>query len=98
MWICFTESVLKRPPVYIGDKLVERVDKFKLLAMRLQNNLKWNNHVETVIQKTNRHVYILRQCRKANLPVEVGITLCKSNIRSIPEYASPVWGGLPTYL
>ena len=40
----------------------------------------------------------LRECRKANLLVEVGITLYKSNIRSILEYASPVWGGLPTYL
>jgi hypothetical protein len=89
---------LEPPPVYIGDELVERVDKFKLLGMGLQNNLKWNNHVETVIQKANRQVYILRECRKANLPVEVGITLYKSNIRSILEYASPVWGGLPTYL
>ena len=98
IWICFTVSVLGPPPVYIGDELVERVDKFKLLGMGLQNNLKWNNHVETVIQKANRQVYILRECRKANLPVEVGITLYKSNIRSILEYASPVWGGLPTYL
>ena len=86
------------PPVYIGDELVERVDKFKLLGMGLQNNLRWNNHVETVVQKANRQVYILRECRKANLPVEVGITLYKSNIRSVLEYASPVWGGLPTYL
>jgi hypothetical protein len=98
MWICFTESVLEHPPVYIGDELVERVNKFKLLGMGLQNNLKWNNHVETVIQKANRQVYILRECRKANLPVEVGITLYKSDIRSILEYASPFWGGLPTYL
>jgi hypothetical protein len=70
------------------------VDKFKLLGMGLQNNLKWNNHVETIIQKANRQVYILRECRKASLPV----TLYKSNIRSILENASPVWGGLPTYL
>jgi hypothetical protein len=47
MWICFTESVLEPPPVYIGDELVEM--GLKLLGMGLQNNLKWNNHVETVI-------------------------------------------------
>jgi hypothetical protein len=58
MWICFTESVLEPPPVYIGDELVERVDKFKLLGMGLQNNLKWNNHVETVIQKAVTVKYI----------------------------------------
>ena len=92
-----TESVSEPPPVYIGNELVERVDKFKLLGMGLQNNLKWNNHVETVIQKANCQVYILRECRKANLPMEVGITLYKPNIRSILEYASSVWGGLPTW-
>ena len=48
MWICFTESVLEPPPVYIGDELVERVDKFKLqLGMGLQNNLKWNCYTES---------------------------------------------------
>jgi hypothetical protein len=26
MWICFTESVLEPPPVYIDDELVERVE------------------------------------------------------------------------
>ena len=66
MWICFRESVLEPPPVYIGDELnlVERVEKFKLLEMGLQNNLKWNNHVETVVQKANRQVYILRDAGK----------------------------------
>jgi hypothetical protein len=98
MWIFFTESELEPPPVYIGDELVERVDKFKLFGMGLQNNHKWNNHFETIIQKANRQVYILRECRKANLHVEVGLTLYKSNIIYILEYASPIWGGLPTYI
>jgi hypothetical protein len=55
---------LEPPPVYIGDELVERVDKFKLLGMGLRNNIKWNNGVETVIQKPNRQVYVSRECRK----------------------------------
>ena len=29
-----SESVLEPPPVYIGDELVERVDKFKLYLER----------------------------------------------------------------
>jgi hypothetical protein len=65
MWICFTKSVLEPLPVYIGDELVERVDKFKLLGMGLQNNLKWNNHVETVIQKANRQVSYLKRMQES---------------------------------
>jgi hypothetical protein len=64
----------------------------------IHSELHHKHHIETVIQKANRQVYILRECRKANLSVEVGITLYRSNIRSVLEYASPLWAGLPTYL
>ena len=54
--------------------------------------LSWLNH------KANRLLYLLRECRKSNLPKEVDLTLYKSKIRPIVEYASPVWGSLPSYL
>ena len=71
---------------------------FKLLGVSFQNNLKWNAHVEEITRKANKRLYHLRECRKSQLPVEVGITTYQSKIRLILEYASPVWTGLPNYL
>lgn len=70
--ICLTESVPESLPVDIVDELVKRVDKFKLPGLGLQNNLKWNNHVETkhAKQKANSQVYISSEPNKAGLPVE----------------------------
>ena len=40
----------------------------------------------------------MRECRKANLPTEIGITIYCTKIRPLLEYASSVWGSLPKYL
>ena len=40
----------------------------------------------------------MRECRKANLPTEIGITIYCTKVRPLLEYASPVWGSLPKYL
>ena len=40
----------------------------------------------------------MRECRKANLPTEIGITIYCTKIRPLLEYASPEWGSLPKYL
>ena len=43
-------------------------------------------------------MYFLRECRKANLPTEIRITIYCTKIRPLLDYASPLWGGLPKYL
>ncbi|CAB4003754.1 Hypothetical predicted protein [Paramuricea clavata] len=97
MWINFTEAP---PPLllHIGDAIIERVDNFKLLGTWFQKDLKWNKHVEETTRKAAKNLYCLRECRRANLPVEVGLTTYLTKIRPILEYCSPVWGGLPRYL
>ena len=40
----------------------------------------------------------MRECRKVNLPTDIGITIYCTKIRPLLEYASPVWGSLPKYL
>ncbi|CAB4002267.1 RNA-directed DNA polymerase from mobile element jockey [Paramuricea clavata] len=98
MWISFTDAIPEPPRLRIGNELIERVNAFKLLGVSFQNNLKWNAHVEEITRKANKRLYHLRECRKSQLPPEVGIITYQSKIRPILEYASPVWAGLPNYL
>ena len=98
MWICFNTAIPEPDILLIGSEVVERVKSHKLLGVWHQNNLKWNLHVESIVKKANKCLYSLRECRRANLPLEVGITCYKSRIRPILEYAAPIWSGLPQYL
>ena len=61
-------------------------------------HLRWNHHIEEMTKKANKRLFLLCECRKANLPKDVGITLYNTKIRPLLEYGSPVWGGLPNYL
>ena len=98
MWICFNTAIPAPEPLVIGNEVVERVNSHKLLGVWHQNNLKWNCHVKNIVTKANKRMFSLRECRRANLPPEVGITCYESKIRPVLEYAAPIWGGLPQYI
>jgi hypothetical protein len=98
MWISFTDSIPEPPRIQVNDEEVERVNSFKLLGLSCQNDRKWNEHVDQITSKANTRLYHLRQCRKSQLPTEVGLTTYISKIRLVLEYASPVWAGIPEYL
>ena len=57
----------------------------------------WNYHVEKTIKKASKRLYHLRECRKANLPTEIGTTVYCTKIRPLLKYSSPVCGGLSKY-
>ncbi len=56
------------------------------------------HHVEEIIQKANKRLFYLRECRRANLPAKIGLTCCETKIRTILDDAAPIWTGLPQYL
>ena len=62
MWICFTESVLEPPPVYIGDELVERVDtNLNYLEWGFKTTSNGTIMLKLLYsRKANRQVYILK--------------------------------------
>ena len=98
MWICFSNALSEPALLVMGDDTIERVTAHKLLRVWHQDNLKWNRHVEEMVKKANKRLFCLRECRRANLPREVGLTCYQTKIRSVLEYAAPVWSGLPQYL
>ena len=69
-----------------------------LLGVYVQNDLKWNTHVSSIVSKACKRIHYLRVCRTAHLPRDIGLTTYITKIRPVLEYASPVWGGLPIYL
>lgn len=99
MWICFLLKGTSEPEkLELSEAEIERVPTFKLLGVWQQDNLRWNEHINQTTKKANKRLYYLRDCRKAQLPQDVGITVYRTKIRPLLEYASPVWGGIPDYL
>ena len=97
MLLTFRKSLTTSDSLYLNGNC-GRVNVFKLLGAWFQDDLRWNHHIEEMTKKANRRLFLLRECRKANLPKDVGITLYNTKIRPLLQYASPVWGGLPNYL
>ena len=51
MWITFKKSCPIPAPINIGPTELERVSEFKLLGVYVQNDLKWNTHVQSIVSK-----------------------------------------------
>ena len=51
IWISFPDAVPEPPRLSIGNDPIERANVFKLLGVSVQNNLKWNAHVEEITRK-----------------------------------------------
>ena len=98
MWISFCKNSIKPHLLQINDSRLERVSKFKLLRVWQQDNLCWNYHVELPVKKARKRLYFGGECRKANIPTEISITIYCTKICPLLEYASPLWSGFPKYL
>ena len=97
MWVSF-RAVPEPPALHLNDANIEKVKTFKLLGTWLQDDLKWNQHIEEITRKASKRLFCPRECRRAHLPAAVSLTIYTTKIRPLLEYASPVWGGLPWYL
>ena len=82
-------------PHHVGGSLIERVSSHKLLGVIIINNLSWNEHCDCIYSKANKRLFGLRVLKKSGLrPADLLEVYC-SIIRSVLEYASPVWAGFP---
>ena len=62
MIICFSKNANFRnnvPNVIVEGNLVEQVDHAKLLGITLSNDLTWNKHVDNIVKKAAKRVYMI---------------------------------------
>ena len=99
MRISFTKSEKDFPLVMINNAPLEVVPHAKILGLNVSNNLKWNYHIGVLVKKSSKRLYFLTQLKRAKVGCIELVQFFKSCIRSLIEYACPVYhDGLPTYL
>lgn len=84
--------------LHIDGSPVRRVDTYKILGVHLSSDLTWNVHIEYIVKKANKRLYALRTLKKAGVQPSDLVGIYRALIRSVLEYAAPVWSGLPVYL
>ena len=67
------------------------VTHFRLLGIVIQSDLKWGLHVSEIVSKASRRLYTLCILKRSGVPIQDMVTVYKTYIRPILEYASPVW-------
>ena len=78
---------------------LQHVKVMKILGVYLQADLKWNTHIDSICNKSNQRLYLLRKLKYFRVPADDLVTVYTCYIRPILEYASPVWHpGLTTKL
>ena len=96
MNVDFSRNSPVMPIVSIDDHDLCITAHIKVLGVIIQNDLKWDKNVDSSVKRANTKVHMLRVHRSYGLPHSDLITLYKSFIRPLMEYAAPVWNGALT--
>ena len=78
------------PNILIEGKVVERVDHVKILGITLSNDLTWKRHVDNIVKKAGKRIYMLYQLKRAGVNQADLVTIYISVVRPVVEYACPV--------
>ena len=79
------------PNIKIDGMDVEQVDHAKLLGVTISHDLSWNKHVENIVKKAGKRLYMLYQLKRAGISQSDLVTVYLSVVRPVLEYACPVW-------
>ncbi|CAM4735488.1 unnamed protein product [Leuciscus chuanchicus] len=84
------------PPLTIMNSTVEAVESFRFLGSTISQDLKWANHIDSIVKKAQQRLYFLRQLKKFNLPQELLIQFYSAVIESVLSTSITVWFGSAT--
>ena len=97
--VCFLRETPDLSPLLIDGRALEVVRSHKVLGLVIQNDLKWNDHIESVVSKASKRLYIIRTLLRGGVPAEDLLTIYFALIRSVLEYCCVVWHhSIPLYL
>ncbi len=91
MIVDFRRNPPALPPLTIMNSTVTAVESFRFLGTTILQDLKWDNHIESIVKKAQQRLYFLRQLRKFNLPQELLKQFYSAIIESVLCTSITVW-------
>ena len=101
MIIRFCRDPVFLPYINIDGAAIERVSQVKVLEVTLSSDLSWNAHVDGIVSKARKRVFLIYQLKRAGIGQCDLVRIYISVIRPVGlvEYACPAWNtNLPKYL
>ncbi len=91
-----TVSFKRNTPIYpqalcTNNSIVEQGNFLKILGDYIQNDLKWNLHINKMSISFNSRLYFLRQLKRCGVPIDDLVRVYVQYVRPSVEYASSVW-------
>ncbi len=87
----FSSSTSALPPLTIMNSTVTAVESFRFLGNTISQDLKWDNHIVSIVKNAQQRLYFLRQLRKFNLPQELLKQFYSAIIESVLCTSITVW-------
>ncbi len=81
------------PPLTIMNSTVTAVESFRFLGTTISQDLKWDNHIDSIVKKAPQRLFFLRQLKKFNLPPAHMTQFYSAVIESVLCSSITVWFG-----
>ncbi|KAI8508610.1 hypothetical protein Bbelb_137090 [Branchiostoma belcheri] len=89
--ICFAKVPPPPEPLIISEQTLVTVTCIKVLGLTIQNNLKWDQQVDSMVKSSNRRLYMVRRLKRFGVSVPDLVSVYTVYVRPLLEYAVPVW-------
>ena len=84
------------PQFEIEGKTIDLVEQTKLLGLIVSSDLSWSANTDYMLGRCNKKLWILRRLKKLGANKEDLLDVYSKQIRSILEFAIPVWNSALT--
>ena len=79
------------PQFNIEGNQIELVEEARLLGVTVRSDLSWSAHVDDIVKRCNKKLWILRRLRRLGAENSDLKEIYEKQIRCVLEYAAPVW-------
>ena len=82
-----------KPTVKLNGELLEVVEKMRLVGLIVSDDLKWKENTDSIRKRAYQKLWIIRRLRQLGAETNILLLIYYRHVRSILEFAVPVWNG-----